>query len=170
MSGFAQIGLSSRSAPCAAEPRPKSRGNIKNLKYHIFTIASLAKRRAIRGAGFILPPLDPRNKAKIGWRHAKPVRDRRPDEKIRLQTVPADGDGAKPCRTTRRANWFIRTWAPIPKSATNHLSLETGQERFSLETGQERYCGSRLESLLGPNPGRLNRASHRPVRRDRPCG
>jgi hypothetical protein len=155
-------------APCR-RARPKSRGNLKNQKYHIFTIAQLAKRHTAGEAGFILD--SPRSTQK--GKDRKVLRQRRydirrafgigcPTEKSVFRWYLPIRDGANPSPDApRRPPWRIRTRTPIPKSAAVHPSPETGQER---------YRGSRLESLSGPNPGRLSRASHRPAHRDRPCG
>ena len=57
----------------------------------------MAKRRAVRGAGFILAPLDQRKKAEIGWRRDISRFGMGYPRKIRLQTdVEARTRGTKP--------------------------------------------------------------------------
>jgi hypothetical protein len=161
MSGFSQIGSSSQCGALYRRARPKSLRNLKNKKYHIFTIPQLAKRRAARGAGFILR--SPRSTQKGGDRVAsRPAFGigRRPEKSVFRRNLPVRA-GAKPGRATKRGT---------DSAGLGRQSQNAGNVHLSLEKGSERYRKSRLETLSGPNPGRLNRASRRPARRDRPCG
>jgi len=162
MSGFAQIGLSSRcGAPCCRAPG-RNRAEIQKSQNIIYLIVSLAKRRAVRGARFILTSFDPCNNAKIGWRHEiRRVRGRVSPGKIRLQDITCR------CATARspagdKAGKLIQ-----PDSDANPKTPATFVSHWKQARSD---TGRALEKPVGPNPGRLSRASHRPARRDRPCG
>jgi hypothetical protein len=76
MCGFRNWACLPDAALRAGEPRTKSGRISKNFKFHIFTMAQLAKRRPVREVEF-LPRLDPRKQAEIARRQdLSRVRDR----------------------------------------------------------------------------------------------